>query len=153
MIPRNSWLIFYPFAMTHDQYLFSGLCLSHQVDQFSAFMTSLAQEAVEKICQLFHDCSSLLQLEVCLLTVLVSFHFSHFWKTNFRLSRYSLFIVQEKHAVMSAFYSSMFPCCWISFKFMSIYSWWWEFLMEPHVLLISMVKPTTLVSLSFAFCS
>lgn len=35
-------------------------------------MTSLAQEAVEKICQLFQDCSSLLRLEVCPLTVLVS---------------------------------------------------------------------------------
>lgn len=35
-----------------------------KVIQFSVFMTSLAREAVEKICQLFHDCSSLLQLEV-----------------------------------------------------------------------------------------
>ena len=29
-------------------------------------MSSLAQEAVEKICQLFQDCSSTFQLEVCL---------------------------------------------------------------------------------------
>lgn len=33
-------------------------------------MSSLAQEAVEKICQLFQDCSSALQLEVCLSTAL-----------------------------------------------------------------------------------
>lgn len=35
-----------------------------QVIQLSVFMTSLAREAVEKICHLFHECSSLLQLEV-----------------------------------------------------------------------------------------
>ncbi|XP_069574417.1 zinc finger and SCAN domain-containing protein 22-like isoform X2 [Brachyistius frenatus] len=35
-----------------------------KVIQFSVFMTSQAEEAVEKICQLFHECSSLLQLEV-----------------------------------------------------------------------------------------
>lgn len=33
-------------------------------------MSSLAQEAVEKICQLFQDCSSALQLQVCLSTAL-----------------------------------------------------------------------------------
>lgn len=32
--------------------------------EISVFVTSLAREAVEKICQLFHECSSLLQLEV-----------------------------------------------------------------------------------------
>lgn len=41
---------------------------SWQVVQFRVFMSSLAQEAVEKICQLFQDCSSALQLEVCLST-------------------------------------------------------------------------------------
>lgn len=36
----------------------------HQVMHLSDFMTSLAQEAVVKICQLFHNSSSLLQLAV-----------------------------------------------------------------------------------------
>ncbi|MEQ2211413.1 hypothetical protein XENOCAPTIV_030820, partial [Xenoophorus captivus] len=35
-----------------------------KVMQFSVFLESLAQEAVEKICQLFEECSSLLRLEV-----------------------------------------------------------------------------------------
>ncbi|CAI5692744.1 unnamed protein product [Oreochromis niloticus] len=35
-----------------------------KVIQLSVFMSSLAQEAVEKICQLFRECSSALQLEV-----------------------------------------------------------------------------------------
>ncbi|XP_008302107.1 uncharacterized protein LOC103373879 [Stegastes partitus] len=35
-----------------------------KVIQFSVFMTSLAQEAVEQICQLCHEYSSMLQLEV-----------------------------------------------------------------------------------------
>lgn len=34
-------------------------------------MTSLAQEAAEKICQLFQDCSSSLQLEVCVYRALI----------------------------------------------------------------------------------
>lgn len=38
---------------------------SWQVIQFRVLMSSLAQEAVEKICQLFQNCSSALQLEVC----------------------------------------------------------------------------------------
>ncbi|MEQ2263110.1 hypothetical protein XENORESO_003246 [Xenotaenia resolanae] len=35
-----------------------------KVMQFSVFLESVAQEAVEKICQLFEECSSLLRLEV-----------------------------------------------------------------------------------------
>lgn len=43
----------------------------HQMIQFSVFMTSLAREAVEKICQLFHNSSTLMQLAVCHFTFLV----------------------------------------------------------------------------------
>lgn len=38
--------------------------VDQKVIHFSVFMTSLAQEAVEKICQLFQECSSMLQLKV-----------------------------------------------------------------------------------------
>ena len=44
-----------------------------QVIQLSVIMTSLATEVVEKICILFHECSSLLRLEVNPLTLLVTY--------------------------------------------------------------------------------
>lgn len=46
-------------------------CCSHQVIRFRVFLTSLAREAVDKICHLFLEGSSLLQIEVCRLTALL----------------------------------------------------------------------------------
>ncbi|MEQ2175753.1 hypothetical protein GOODEAATRI_020964 [Goodea atripinnis] len=53
------------FQMWRPVYLIQDFCVFlFQVMQFSVFLESLAQEAVEKICQLFEECSSLLRLEV-----------------------------------------------------------------------------------------